>query len=137
LADGERIRIDEYFENIKFAGTRVNTITIKPDEIVLSDVTVFHDGVRADADVLADVTVAMDNFLVTLPFDGVFYIQSFTDAIQTVNNVVDVYIVEINRDSFLNDENTPDRTLITRKTVLDAGYAKISGEVAVKIALDN
>ena len=97
LTLGEELRVESYFERIKFAGTNINIISIQADEIILSDISVFHDNVRTDDEVRLDVETAMNDFLIDLPFDGIFYIESFRDAIQQVRNVVDVEIVELKR----------------------------------------
>jgi len=131
------LRVVEYFEKIKFAGTQINIISIRPDEIVLDDVTVYHDGTRSDDDIATDVSNAIDDYLVNLPFDGVFYIQSFIDAIQVVNNVVDVYVAQIFRDSYLSDENIPVREIVQRKTELDAGYAIIEDISKLKVEIES
>jgi len=118
-------RVIKYFEKIKFAGTNINIISIQADEIFLDTVTIYHDGVRTDEEINEDVNNAMDAYLVNLPFDGQFYIQSFIDAIQLVENVIDVYVVALSIKSYLGNP-TPTAEPIVRKVLLDAGYAKIA-----------
>jgi len=123
----EESSVEKYFEKIKFAGTQINVISIQPDEIVLDDVIVHHDGVRTSAKVEEDVNTAMDDFLVNLPFNGLFYVEKFRDSIQAVEGVVDVEISSpsgLLRISYLS--GSPVTSNIPRKIVLDAGYGIIS-----------
>jgi hypothetical protein len=120
----EKSRVVKYFEKIKFAGTNINIISIPADEIVLEDVTIFHDGVRTDEQIQSDVDDAMDDYLVNLPFDGMFYIEAFRDRIQLVDNIVDVYIVSLSRNQYSG--NGAVNQDIIRRVPLDAGYAKIA-----------
>ena len=134
-------RVIKYFEKIKFAGTNINIVSIKADEIQLDDITIYHDGVRADEDVLSDVGDAMDDYLINLPFDGQFYVEAFRDRIQQVENVVDVYILDLKRTSYINDSDpwlSPDIDIpIVRKAVLDAGYAIIQDKSLIKLEIES
>ena len=137
LDPSEKGRVIKYFEKIKFAGTNINIISIQADEILLDDLTIYHDGVRADQEILTDIGDAMDDYLVNLPFNGQFYIEAFRDRLQQVVNVVDVYIVALSRDSYINgDPQTPDNEAIVRKVVLDAGYAKIKDKSLIKLEIE-
>ena len=135
LTDGERDGVESYFERIKFAGTDINIISVKGDEIRIDGVTVYHDGVRSDADIASDVEVAMDDFLVNLDFNGIFYIEYFRDAVQEVENVVDVNIAQMSVDSF-EDELAPLNSVITRRASLYAGYAKIQDHTQLTVTIE-
>tara|TARA_R110002020_G_scaffold471855_1_gene699311 strand:- start:310 stop:1119 length:810 start_codon:yes stop_codon:yes gene_type:complete len=134
LENSERNRVTEYFEKIKFAGTVINIISIQPDEIGLNDITVFHDGTRSDSEMNADLNKAMDDFLVNLPFDGIFYIQAFTDALQAVSNVVDVYVVRLDRTEYISGSGVT--TEIVRRASLEAGYAIIDSNTSLKLDIE-
>ena len=130
-------RVIKYFERIKFAGTNILIISYQADEISLDDLTIYHDGVRPDQEILSDIEAAMDDYLVNLPFDGQFYVEGFRDRLQQVANVVDVYIVALSRDSYeAGDPNTPANTPITRRVTLDSGYAKIKDKSLIKLEIE-
>ena len=135
LSTEDKGGVESYFEKLKFAGTYINIISIQADDIVLSQVTLYHDGVRTDAQIRSDVDDAMNNYLVNLPFDGMFYVEHLRDSMQSVNNVVDVDINLLKRISYLNDLGgiTSD---IYRRVSLDAGHAKISDTVNYTIAVE-
>jgi hypothetical protein len=135
LSTEEKGRITQYFERIKFAGTNINIISIQPDEIELTDITVYHDGVKTDDEIRSAVESAMDNYLVNLPFNGVFYIESFRDAIQAVDNIVDVYIVRLDRTEYSSGSGVS--TQIVRKATLDAGYAIIADYAPLNIEIES
>lgn len=132
----ERGRITNYFEKIKFSGTNINLISIKADDIVLTDITIYHDGVRTNDNIRSDIEDAMNDFLVNLSFDGVFYVEAFRDSLQLVTNVVDVYIVELGRITYINDENNVVVDTISRKVTLDAGHAKIADFAPLKVEIE-
>jgi len=138
LAAEELGRITNYFEKIKFAGTNINLISIKADEIELTDITVYHDGVRTNDDIRVDIEAAMNNFLTNLSFDGIFYIEAFRDSLQEVENVVDINILELKRVSYINGEEEVDKVVstIVRRVTLDAGYAGISSFTPLKIEIE-
>lgn len=135
LTSEELGRVVNYFEKIKFAGTNINIISVQADEVVLQDITIYHDGVRTNDSVRADVEAAMNDFLVNLPFDGVFYVESFRDSLQLVDNVVDVYIAELRRISHIS--GSPVETTIVRKVEFDSGHAKISSFTPLKVEIES
>lgn len=135
LTDGERDGVESYFDKIKFAGTDINIISVQGDEIRIDGVTVYHDGVRSDADIASDVEVAMDDFLVNLDFNGIFYVEYFRDAVQQVENVVDVNIAQISLDSF--ETGSAVILPITRRISLYSGYAKIHDHTELTVTIEN
>ena len=138
LSTEERGRVEQYFERIKFAGTNINIISIQPDEIQLEDVTIFHDGVKTDSEIQTNVEAAINNYLENLPFNGIFYIESFRDAIQSLDNIVDVYIEEngIKRTSYITGAKVEDIDVV-RRAVLDAGYGIIADPSLLKIQIED
>lgn len=130
-------KVIKYFEKIKFAGTNILIVSYQADEILLDDLTVYHDGVRSDQEILSDIENAMDDYLINLPFDGQFYIEGFRDKLQKVANVVDIYIGTLSRDSYeAGDPNTPANSIINRRVTLDSGYAKIKDKSLIKLEIE-
>ena len=135
LSDEEIGGVKNYFEKIKFAGTNINIISIQADEIILSDVTIYHDGVRTSSEVQTDIEAAANSFLENLLFDGIFYVESFRDSLQSVANVVDVHIVELRRNSYITGSLV--ESTISRRVTLDAGYAKIFSFTPLVMAIES
>jgi hypothetical protein len=128
----------QYFERIKFAGTAMNLISIKADDIQLTDITAYHDGSRSDAAMRADLDAAMDDFMENLPFDGQFYVEKFRDRLQLVDNVTDIYIVELKQVDYVGGDASPSTpTTIVRKTTLEAGYAEIADKSLLKLSIES
>ena len=86
----EILSFEKYLDRIKFAGVYINTISANPDEMDIgngtdgSGIEVRHDGVRSNDDVKEDVVEAINSFLVSLPFDGIMYVEQLRNAIQSV-----------------------------------------------------
>lgn len=118
----EVIRINKYFERIKFAGTRILISSLNPD-LLIPQMTVYHDGVYDDTTILNRVIDAINDYMINLPFDGIFYVQKFEDAVLNVDNVVDLEVNQVTIRSFLV-ENSPVDTVVSRKLVLESGYLK-------------
>ena len=120
----EVVRLNKYFERIKFAGTRISISSLDPD-LLLPTATVYHDGVFSN-DVIRDrVIKAIEEYMINLPFDGTFYKQKFEDAILDVDNVVDIDVNDITIRSFVDILNPVDTT-VDRKLILESGYLKES-----------
>lgn len=124
LSGVELLRIEKYFEKIKFAGTNLALSSLDPD-ILVPRVTVFHNGILSNESVYDNVRQAVEKFIQTIPFDGVFYVTKFIDAIQAVAHVTDVQVQSIVIRSFA-DINSPVSETVVRKKVLESGYLKPS-----------
>jgi hypothetical protein len=122
----EMLRIDKYFEKIKFAGTNLAISSLDPD-IIIPRMTVFHDGILDNETVFENVKKAIEEFIATLPFDGIFYVIKFVDYLQKVDHITDVQIASITIRSFIDVLN-PVEEVVERKKVLDSGYLKPSSQ---------
>ena len=127
LSATELQRVNKYFERIKFAGTPINLSSLDPD-LLMPEMAVYHDGVLSNEDIFANVKAGIEAYMLSLPVDGIFYLQRFVDAIQAIDHVVDVDIEAVNIKSFADILN-PVTTLVDRKVILESGYLKLSTEV--------
>ncbi|MEM6734469.1 MAG: hypothetical protein AAF620_00225 [Bacteroidota bacterium] len=120
----EVVRLNKYFEQIKFAGTQIFISSLDPD-LLLPKMTVYHDGVFSNETIFTKVETAINNFMVSLPFDAIFYKQKFEEAVLSVANVVDVDVNNITIRSF-KDILSPVDTNVDRRVILESGYLKAS-----------
>lgn len=94
LTSGELTQAQAYADDITPAGVQPVVQSFVSD-LLTYDIAVIHTGLRAPTDVQADVEAAVDNYIENLPFDGVFVVNQFVDAIQAVAGVVSVFVNEI------------------------------------------
>jgi hypothetical protein len=131
--DGTQVlRINKYFERIKFAGTNLAISSLDPD-LLIPNMTVYHDGILGSTDIFSQVQLAIEEFIQNIPFDAVFYVTKFVDAIQQVEHVTDVKINSITIRSF-EDINNPLEEVVVRKKILDSGYLKASPEIGERLS---
>jgi len=91
LTDEEVYQLETYLERIKFAGTKIQVVSLNGDRLRLT-ANVFFDGLY-DMDVVrTSVNRAINSYLVNLDFDGMVYLNKIIDAIQKVPGVIDVSI---------------------------------------------
>ena len=91
IDDDELLAVRSYVNQIKFAGTDVKVVSRKGD-VLIPRLTVFYDG-AVEANVVYDnIEKSLNKFIANVDFDGVVYVQKIIDAIQSTENVVDVYI---------------------------------------------
>ena len=93
LTSDEKNALQNYIDKIKFAGTEATVVSFNADRLKVT-AEVFYEGQYVQSVVKAAVIAAIDNFLATLPFDGVFYLNKLIDVIQTVEGVKDVVVSE-------------------------------------------
>ena len=142
LTGSQRSSVEKYFNDIKFAGTNLNIVSIRADEVLINPngdptgtVAIYHDGARTNAKVQSDIEDAMDAFFINLDFNGIFYIEEFRDSLQVVDGVVDVEITALTMRDHV-DDLVPNDTLIDRKITLASGYGKVSAEEKAKLIVE-
>lgn len=91
IAEDEMIKIQAYIDLIKFAGTSIKVVSRKGD-VLIPRVTVYHDGAVTNDEVYDNITESLNNYIRSMDFNGVVYVQKIIDAIQSAEHVVDVYI---------------------------------------------
>jgi len=91
LSNEEKFQLGAYLERIKFAGTKLQVVSLNGDKLRLT-AEIFFDGIYAVATVRDAVEAAINNYLLNLDFDGLVYVNKIIDAIQAVPGVIDVKI---------------------------------------------
>lgn len=84
----ELVALTSYLQQIKFAGTFVSVNSFAADTLKLY-YTIYYKAEIPLATMQAAVYAAVPNFISNLPFNGAFNINRMTDALQSVNGVVD------------------------------------------------
>ncbi len=94
MSGGELAAFTAYMMQIKDAGVRLQCTsgaadTFQPTMVIYYDPLVLRsDGSRIDGTSIAPVKVAVNVFLDSLPFNGIFILNNFIAAIQAVSGVV-------------------------------------------------
>jgi hypothetical protein len=94
LDASELLSFKDYMLSIKFAGTKLQCISFSPD-LIRAFMKVYYDPISNLAVVKQNVENAANQYLKNLPFNGIFYIERLQDAIQKVEGVVSVEMVNV------------------------------------------
>lgn len=89
LTNVEKQAFEFYLDRIKPAGIRTSVVSLAADLIWLDFTVDYRGELNADS-VRTSVVSAVNDYLVTIEFTGVFRSTKLVDAIQKVNGVVDV-----------------------------------------------
>jgi hypothetical protein len=115
-----------YMLIIKDAGVKLNITTGLADllhsalRIIYDPLVLNTNGSRIDGTNTDPVKLAIKTFLLNLPFNGVFSIQKFVDAIQAVDGVLDLNVDQISSKYGLLNFKTIDISADLIKTYLPA-----------------
>lgn len=120
-----------YFNEIKYAGSRVSIINYLPDQLFLT-LKIYRDPLVLDSngisivDGTAPVEEAIEEFMKELPFDGELVLASLVDKLQGVSGVKIPHL-QAAHSSWLNAEtNDYDiATIIDVKRVPVSGYFEV------------
>lgn len=121
-----------YIDSLIFAGTQRNIISSASDLLHLEANIIYNPLVLAsDGSLITDpltfpVEDAINNYIFTLDFNGIFRIQDLVDAIQTVNGVTNVIptLVETKPDGGVYSDIL---NSTRQEYIATAGYMKIDG----------
>ena len=91
LATPELNALISYINKIKFAGTAIDVISLQADRIKIGAM-IYFDGQYVQSMVLTNIIAAINNYLLTIPFDGVLVLTSMVSAIKAVPGVQDVVL---------------------------------------------
>lgn len=91
LLDEELLAARAYVGQIAFAGTAFTVVSRRGD-ILVPRVTVFYDGAVSEEEVYQNIEAALSNYIASVDFNGMVYVQKIIDAMQKAEHVTDVYI---------------------------------------------
>lgn len=90
LSAAELAGLEDYFSDIKFAGTFLDIVSFPADDLKL-EYNIYYSAQIPLADIQTAVFAAVNAYIEELPFDGVLNINKLTDALQVVEGVVDPF----------------------------------------------
>ena len=120
-----------YMNEIKFAGTPLTVINYEPDRLFLS-IDIYRDPLVLDENGISilngnvPVEEALKEYVKQLPFNGELTINSLVDALQNVNGVQLVNIINVETswiDPQTNDYGVPES--IDVRKIPESGYFSI------------
>lgn len=131
LTNLELSSLQGYLDTISFAGVQYSTISVAADYLYL-DAQIFYNGQYASV-ISASTITAINNYLATIPFDGVVRDSALVDAIQQVPGVTDVVLnnlaLRANATAFgMKTYLVQNKTTVYNKYPLTAGY--VVGEIS-------
>ncbi len=88
LTAPELAALESYAAKIKFAGTQLTVVSLSADTIDLT-YNIYYDPIVPLTTIQEEMQLAIESFLVNLPFNAQFNITLFTDALQVISGVVD------------------------------------------------
>jgi hypothetical protein len=94
LSPTELTQFRNYIDEIKFAGTRVNIVSLEADKLRMN-VKIFFEGIFTETLVKENVKTAIKNHLLNLSFDGILLKNDLINAIRNVEGVYDMEFVAI------------------------------------------
>jgi hypothetical protein len=134
LSGAQLAAFSQYMQRIKDAGVKLNIESNDADKLRLK-VKVFYDplilnsqGQRIDGTESEPVQKAIDAFLKSLPFNGVFVLAYLTDALQKVDGVVIPHIV-----SCETSYGVLPFTSVDVQYVPDAGYLRFQNPADLEL----
>lgn len=95
LGSTELNQLKKYVTKIKLAGTRINIISLNPDQLIMSGCTVYYDSIFDPSIVQAAVEDALQGYMNALPFDGKIRLNDVIDTVQNVTGVIDVTLADL------------------------------------------
>lgn len=138
IDDNELISIRAYLNKILFAGQRFKVVS-RMGDILVPRIVVYYDGAVTEDDLYKSVEEAISNYIASIDFNGVVYVQKIIDSIQSVNHVTDVEISSDDNDNqgifvasydddnnLIKDDNGNPLVKVGRYFIPNSGYIKQS-----------
>lgn len=120
LDSSELTSFEAYIQRVKFAGIRIKCISADADKMKVF-AEIFYSPIANPVLIQQQVESAINNYFISLPFNGVIHIEKLRDAIQLVTGVVDVKINSVAAEDAQGNIVTVDRYYVTH-----SGHARIN-----------
>ena len=118
----EKIALSDYWSTLPYAGTSIEILSEQPDRLFINS-EIYYDGAFAGS-IETNVKNALSEYLQNLSsaanFNGVVRNSSVVDAIQAVQGVIDVKLIQTKGRAF--SEPFSQATIIDLKYTTFAGY---------------
>jgi len=123
LDANEQTALNDYWETLRYAGTKIDIVSALPDRLFVN-ATIYYDGAFA-GNIEDDVKQALRDYLVNLSsaenFNGTVRNTAIVDAIQAVEGVIDVKLVQA--------KARPEQTPFPGATIIDVRYVTFAGYI--------
>lgn len=91
---GELLQFERYIEKLKYAGVKVDVVSL-PADVLLYNVDVYFDPAYLESTITANVNAKLDEYRLSLPFNGMIYRSEVLNAILSAEGVVTAKINEL------------------------------------------
>lgn len=120
LSPSELYNFKNYIDSIKFAGSRTEVNSTKAD-LIYYDLTVYHDTTKSSEEISGDITKALEQFKVSIDFDGVLYRQKLLDAVMDVAGVTTCALNALEQHTYKDQDPSVWHSVDTH-ALLESGY---------------
>lgn len=131
IANEAQESVEDYFDEIKYAGSRVRVINYLPDQLNLTiqiqrNVLVLDENGSSKTSGSKPVEEALQEFMKELPFDGELRLQDLVDKLQLAEGVEIATVLQASS-SWIDAEtdNYGVATVINVKRIPESGYFEI------------
>lgn len=85
------ILVSAYINQIKFAGTRIEVVSLNGD-VLIPRVSVYYDGAVLESRMYDAIEESLNQYIMNVKFDSGVYVSKVLEAIRKVEHVTDVHI---------------------------------------------
>ena len=90
---GDLIPIAAYIDKVKFAGTRIEVVSL-PGDVLIPRVTVYYDGAVTEDEIYRAIEEKLAGYMMEVDFDSAVYVSKVIEVIRSATHVTDVWIDE-------------------------------------------
>lgn len=115
LGSGELLQFKNYIDEIKFAGTKINIVSLNADTLNFN-AQIYYEGLYAENTIKQNIINAINEYLLNLAFDGTISKADLVAKIRSIQGIKEVNFLALN---VVNGTNTQPLNL---RLELQAGY---------------
>ncbi len=141
IPSDDLVAINGYIQKFAFAGTNISVISQEGD-VFIPKLTVYYNGSVSESEMYDAIEEALNNFITNIDFDSSIYVSKVIDAIQSVSNVVDVFIDDsLGQGLFIARYNTDgiiaSTDKIDRVAYTSSGFIRESAKTGLEVNIPN
>lgn len=89
----ELVPIATYINRLKFAGTRLEVVSL-PGDVLIPRLTVYYDGAVTEDEMYAAIEQELAHYIMEVDFDSTVYVSKVIAVLRSATHVTDVWIDE-------------------------------------------
>lgn len=89
----ELVPISSYINRLKFAGTRLQVVSL-PGDVLLPRLSVYYDGAVTESEMYEGIELKLAAYIMAVDFDSTVYVSKIIGEIRRTAHVTDVWIDE-------------------------------------------